>query len=75
VYRTPASRPRTEERDERDSDLLWVGAFVWLGSLAHVLSCVMRAEPWGAGVTVTAALVVLIPWLLLETLRERIKKT
>ena len=49
----------------QDRDLWYVGAFLWLASLAHVCLTVAKRETFGAEATAALLCVLLLPVLLL----------
>lgn len=68
---TRLRRPRGTSVRDNDSDLLVVGALLWLASIVRVALEFMHERVFGVEATLALIVVVLIPWLALRSRSAR----
>jgi uncharacterized membrane protein YjgN (DUF898 family) len=64
-------RLRVSQRRHRDTDLLVVGALLWLASVARVVLELVHGQQFGVEATLALLCVIALPWLLRDSLRAR----
>jgi hypothetical protein len=71
MLKLPRARQRVSSRGQGDSDLLVIGALLWIASVARVTLELVHGQPFGGEATLALACVIGLPWLLRDGLRGR----
>jgi hypothetical protein len=64
MLKLPRARRRVSSGGQRDSDLLVVGALLWIASVARVVLELVHGRQFGGEATLALLCVIALPWLL-----------